>query len=94
MDLKINFDETISLGNQVTAEGEKFDELLNKINNTNNSLKQYWEGQDASKYSAAVEQQAATMKQLCETINEMGAFLVKVGNAYKEAAEANASLIN
>ena len=35
--------------------------------NTNNSLKQYWEGQDASKYSAAVEQQAATMKQLCET---------------------------
>ena len=33
------------------------------------------------------------MNRLAETINEMGDFLVRVGNAYQEACENNANAI-
>lgn len=93
-DLNINYGETISVGNQVTTKGEEFSELLNKIKTVNSELKTYWEGTDASKYTKAVEQQAAYMEQLAATVNEIGSFLVKVGNAYQEAMENNAAGIN
>ncbi len=94
MDLRINYEETKSTGNQVTSKGEEFDSLLRQITNVNNELQSYWEGQDASKYSNAVAEQAQTMQQLAEKINEIGAFLVKVGEAYEQAANDNASAIN
>lgn len=93
-DLRINYSETISVGNQVTEKGGEFQELLNSVKATNSELKSYWEGSDASKYSNAVEQQAEYMQQLSDTIDEIGAFLVKVGQAYQEACENNASAIN
>lgn len=93
-DLTINYSETISVGNGVTEKGGEFQELLNKIKSINADLKSYWEGSDASKYSNAVEQQAEYMQQLSDTIDEIGAFLVKVGNAYREACENNANAIN
>lgn len=93
-DLNINYGETISVGNQVTTKGEEFSELLNKIKTVNSELKTYWEGTDALKYTNAVEQQAAYMEQLAATVNEIGSFLVKVGNAYQEAMENNAAGIN
>lgn len=92
--LRINYSETISVGNQVTEKASEFQELLNKIKSVNSELKTYWEGSDASKYSASVEQQAEYMQKLSETINEIGGFLVKVGNAYQEACENNANAIN
>lgn len=92
--LKINYSETVSVGNQVAAKGSEFQELLNKIKTTNSELKTYWEGSDASKYSTSVEQQAEYMQQLTDTINEIGGFLVKVGQAYQEACENNANAIN
>lgn len=92
--LKINYSETISVGNQVTEKGGEFQELLNKVKATNSELKRYWEGSDASKYSTSVEQQAEYMQQLTDTINEIGGFLVKVGQAYQEACENNANAIN
>jgi len=52
--LKINYSETISVGNQVTEKGGEFQELLNKVKATNSELKTYWEGSDASKYSTSV----------------------------------------
>lgn len=93
MDLKINYSETISVGNQVTEKGGEFQDLLNKVKNANTELQTYWEGSDASKYSTSVAQQAEYMQQLTNTINEIGAFLVKVGQAYEEAAENNANAI-
>ncbi len=93
MDLKINFQETIAVGNQVAEKGSEFQELLNKINTVNSELQTYWEGSDASKYSNRVAEQALNMQRLSETINEIGAFLVKVGNAYQEACENNANAI-
>ena len=93
LDLKINYSETISVGNQVTEKGGEFQDLLNKVKNVNTELQTYWEGSDASKYSTSVAQQAEYMQQLTNTINEIGAFLVKVGQAYEEAAENNANAI-
>ena len=93
MDLKINYSETISVGNQVTEKGGEFQDLLNKVKNVNTELQTYWEGSDASKYSTSVAQQAEYMQQITNTINEIGAFLVKVGQAYEEAAENNANAI-
>lgn len=93
MDLKINYSETISVGNQVTEKGGEFQELLNRIKSVNTELQTYWEGSDASKYSTSVSQQAEYMQQLTNTINEIGEFLVKVGNAYREVSENNANAI-
>lgn len=92
--LKISFSETVSTGNQVTTKGSEFSDLLTKIKATNNELKGYWEGSDASKYSSAIEQQAVVMEDLANTVDEIGNFLVKVGNAYQEASEDNANAIN
>lgn len=94
MDLKINYSETISVGNQVTQKGEEFQDLLNRIKNVNTELQTYWEGSDAFKYSTQVAQQAEYMQQLTNTINEIGGFLVKVGQAYQEVSENNANAIN
>ncbi len=90
-DLRVNYSETISVGNNVTTKGGEFADLLAKIRNANSELQSHWEGQDASKYTGAVAEQAETMQKLAETIDEIGAFLVKVGNAYREAMETNAS---
>ena len=94
MDLKINFEETRSVGNQVTQKGGEFQELLNRIKSVNTELQSYWEGSDASKYSTAVATQAEEIQRLVDTINEIGAYLVKVGNAYEEAMNNNMSGIN
>ena len=48
MDLKINFEETKSVGNSVTQKGSEFQELLNRIKTVNTELQAYWEGSDAS----------------------------------------------
>lgn len=94
MDLKINYGETISVGNQVSEKGNDFQELLNRIKNVNTELQSYWEGQDSSKYTAAVNEQAEEMQRLANTVKEIGEFLVRVGRAYQEAAEANAGAIH
>lgn len=94
MDLKINYALTRDTGTQVISKAEEFQSLLNKIKATNNELQSYWEGSDAVLYSKAVEEQSQTMQQLCDTINEIGEFLVKTGDAYQKAMEANQSGIN
>ena len=93
MDLRINYEETISTGNQIISKGGEFQDLLIRIKSTNSELQTYWEGSDASKYSTTVAQQAEQMQQLANTINEIGEFLVKVGKAYEEAAQNNANAI-
>lgn len=94
MDLKINFEQTRSVGNQVAQKGSEFQDLLNKIKSVNTELQAYWEGSDASKYSNAVGAQAEEIQRLVNTITEIGTYLVKVGNAYEEAMNNNMSGIN
>lgn len=93
MDLRINYQETMSVGNQITTKGEEFKTLLTRIKNVNSNLKSAWEGSDATKYTNAVEEQLVYMDKLASAIDEIGTFLVKVGTAYQEASEANANAI-
>lgn len=93
MDLNINYQETRNTGNNVITQSEEFSNLLSKINNINSQLKGYWQGQDATKYSGAVEEQLQYMQQLKETIAEIGEFLIQVGNAYEEAMQRNCDAI-
>jgi WXG100 family type VII secretion target len=94
MDLTINFEETIAIGNQVIAKAGEFQVLLNNIKSANQQLQTSWQGQDASKYSQKVAEQAVTMQKLIETINEIGEYVVSVGKAYQEVSENNANAIN
>lgn len=87
--LNINYDDTISVGTQITAKGEEFETLLRNIVSINEELKSYWQGSDGEAYASKVEEQAMTMQKLAEIINETGIFLQQVGNAYKEATENN-----
>lgn len=93
MDLRIDYQLTRDTGNQVTSKGSDFQDLLNTIKNVNSELQTYWEGSDATKYSTAVAEQAEEMQKLANTINEIGEFLVSVGNAYEKAAEENSNSI-
>ena len=92
-DLRINFEETKQVGNQVVSKAEEFQTLLNKVKSVNSELKAYWEGTDASKYTASVEQQAAYMQKLSDTVNEIGDFLYKVGTEYERVSQSNADAI-
>ena len=92
--LRIDFEQTMDVGSKVIEKAGDFQDLLNKIKGINSELKNYWKGSDASTYSTAVEQQAEYMQQLSDTINEIGVFLEKVGKAYQDARDANASAIN
>ena len=83
VELRINYSETIRVGNQVSQKGSDFQELLNTINSINSELQSYWEGQDASKYSTAVATQAQQVQKLVDTINEIGTYLVRVGDVYE-----------
>jgi WXG100 family type VII secretion target len=91
MDLKINYTETINTGRSVQAQNDSFVNLLGKIEAVNAELQTYWQGSDASKYTGAVAEQAQYMRKLSNTIQEIGAFLIKSGEAYRKVSEDNAS---
>lgn len=94
MDLKIDYSALGSVSAQVLSQGGEFSSLLETISKVNTELQTYWEGADATKYTGAVATQAQSMKKLAETINEIGAFLKRVGDAYEAACRANADAIN
>ena len=94
MDLNINFGELNSVGTQVGVKGGEFQDLLNKIKAANNELQSYWQGEDASKYSTAVAQQAEDVQQLVNKINEISETLIAIAKAYQEVVDDNASAIN
>ena len=91
MDLKVDYARMRDLGNQVVEQAGEFQTDLNSIKNVNSQLASYWEGQDASKYSTAVTEQAREMQKLSDLINDIGLFLIKIGEAYRQASEDNES---
>lgn len=88
-DLKIDYAQTRTLGNNVTTKSEEFKSLLSKVKSANESLKTYWEGSDSIKYANSVDASAKTMDQLAATIDEIGRFLVRVGDAYEKVNQEN-----
>lgn len=93
MNLNINYDAARQTGQSVITQADEFKSLLDQIKNTNNELKTYWQGDDATKYSGAVDEQAEQMQKLETTIREIGEFLIKAANAYQEAMERNRDAI-
>lgn len=89
MDLNINYQETRNTGNQVKSQAEQFGSLLGEIQSANDELKNCWKGADAQSYTQKIDEQAQVMNKLKATIEEIGAFLVKVGDAYEDAMESN-----
>ena len=89
MDLKINYEATRTAGKNVQSYAGDFKSLLNAIATYNNNLKQSWKGQDAESYTRKITEQAQVMDKLQKTIQEIGEFLVTVGNAYEKAMEEN-----
>lgn len=93
-DLKINYNQARQLGKDVTARADEFNSSLSQVKNANEQLKLFWEGSDSQKYADAVAEQAIKMDQLVATINEIGSYLVRVGDAYERVAESNKTNIN
>ena len=91
--LNINYEETRNVGNQLMSRCSEFEQLLVKINNINSQIAQCWSGNDANKYFATVNEQMQYMKQLAITINEVGNYLIRVSNAYQQAAQNNSNSI-
>ena len=89
MDLNINYQETRNTGNQVKSQADQFGSLLGEIQSANDELKNCWKGADAQSYTQKIDEQAQVMKKLQATIDEIGVFLVKVGDAYEDAIESN-----
>lgn len=94
MNLSINYEETRNVGSQLIIKSEDLNNLLNNINNINDQISQSWAGADAAKYFATVNEQAQYMRQLANTISEIGNYLIRVSNAYQSASENNANSIN
>ena len=93
MDLNINYEETRSLGSQVMSKAETFSNLVRNVNDINTQVAQNWNGTDAAKYVGAVNEQIQNMAELAETIQVIGSYLVRVSNAYEQAAADNANAI-
>ena len=89
MDLKVNYEATRATGNQVSNYSQEFNTLLGEIKELNESLKSSWQGADAESYTNEITEQAQVMDKLKSSLEEIGQYLVKVGNAYEKAMEEN-----
>ena len=94
MNLSVNHEQLDNAGRTVLQHDGDFRTLLSEIQSVNDSLTQVWQGEDASKYTNAITEQAQTMQKLADTIESIGNYLVKVSAAYREAQENNMSGIN
>lgn len=92
--LKMDYEMTRSIGNQIKEKTESFNSLLSEIKNINNNLKVVWEGRDEAKYSNAVIEQAKVMDELSAIMESIGNFIVSVAQIMEETQSANASSIN
>ena len=89
MNLSVNHENLDIAGATVLSHNNDFRDLLASIQSINDSLTQVWQGQDAAKYTNAINEQAQTMKQLSDTIESIGNYLRKVSAAYRDAQENN-----
>ena len=91
--LQVDFSNLESVSKKIHDKNSEFISLLGEIEKLNTDLKQYWEGNDALKYTNAIEEQAISMKEMSDVIKETSLFLKKVSEAFKELMEDNANMI-
>ncbi len=92
-DLSIDTRKTIDVGKQVADKAMEFNRILDRISSINSELNGYWEGQDAAKYSSAVQTQNEEMKKQAKTLADSAIFLQEVGQRYEKARNENYSRI-
>lgn len=87
--LNIDYEQTRTAGRNIQSSAGDFKSVLGDIQNLNDSLKSSWKGADADSYTGKIAEQAQVMNKLQQTIQEIGEYLVEVGNAYEKAMEEN-----
>lgn len=87
--LNIDYEQTRATGRNIQSSAGDFKSLLGDIQNLNDSLKSCWKGADADSYTGKISEQAQIMNKLQTTIQEIGEYLVEVGNAYEKAMQEN-----
>ncbi len=87
--LNIDFQATKTAGGNVQSKAAEFKTLLNQIQSLNDSLRNSWKGADAESYTKKISEQAQVMQRLQATIDEVGAYLIKVSKAYEQAMNDN-----
>ena len=78
--LNVDYEKTRTTGRNIQNYAGDFKTLLGEIQNLNDNLKNCWTGDDATKYTGTISEQAQVMNKLQVTIQEMGEYLVTVGN--------------
>lgn len=87
--LNVDYEKTRATGRNIQNYAGDFKTLLREIQNLNDNLKNCWTGDDATKYTGTISEQAQVMNKLQVTIQEMGEYLVTVGNEYEKAMQDN-----
>ncbi len=87
--LNVDYEKTRATGRNIQNYAGDFKTLLGEIQNLNDNLKNCWTGNDATKYTGTISEQAQVMNKLQVTIQEMGEYLVTVGNEYEKAMQDN-----
>lgn len=87
--LNVDYEKTRTTGRNIQNYAGDFKTLLGEIQNLNDNLKNCWTGDDATKYTGTISEQAQVMNKLQVTIQEMGEYLVTVGNEYEKAMQDN-----
>ena len=87
--LNVDYEKTRTTGRNIQNYAGDFKNLLGEIQNLNDNLKNCWTGDDATKYTGTISEQAQVMNKLQVTIQEMGEYLVTVGNEYEKAMQDN-----
>ncbi len=87
--LNIDYEATKRTGTTIQNYAGDFKSLLGEIQSLNDNLKSCWTGDDATKYTSEITEQAQIMNKLQATIDEVGTYLINVGNAYEKAMQDN-----
>lgn len=87
--LNINYDEIITLGNQIFNKGDEFNEVISKIESVINELSISWQGADAFKVLNELSEECKEMKNYALCINEIGLLLQRVANRYQSISYGN-----
>lgn len=87
--LNISFEETRTVSKSIESCSDEFTELLGKIKNSNEQLRNYWNGADAESYTNKISEQAQVMDKLSDALYEIAKYIGNVAVTYEEVMQGN-----
>ena len=83
MDIKINKNEVVKMGNRIISESSDFSNEIKKFNNAIEKINIAWQGDDSLKYINVMrDKYIVGLKELADVIEEYGDYLKNVPEAY------------